>query len=54
MTTPAPMAVDALLGALYPDPHPLGRPVRGRGAGRGRAGARRPAGVPPALVRARG
>ena len=24
------MAVDALLGVLYPDPHPLGRPVRGR------------------------
>ncbi len=28
---PGAMAVDALLGALYPEPHPLGRPVRGRG-----------------------
>ncbi len=27
---PGSMAVDALLGVLYPDPHPLGRPVRGR------------------------
>ncbi|MGE0359553.1 MAG: M16 family metallopeptidase [Vicinamibacterales bacterium] len=28
---PGATAVDALLGVLYPDPHPLGRPVRGRG-----------------------
>lgn len=26
---PGSVAVDALLAALYPDPHPLGRPVRG-------------------------
>jgi len=29
---PGAVAVDALLGVLYPDPHPLGRPVRGRSA----------------------
>jgi zinc protease len=29
---PGAMAVDALLGELYPDPHPLGRPLRGRAA----------------------
>lgn len=29
---PGAVAVDALLGALYPEPHPLGRPVRGRAA----------------------
>ena len=29
---PGAVAVDALLGVLYPPPHPLGRPVRGRTA----------------------
>ncbi|MGD9905645.1 MAG: M16 family metallopeptidase [Vicinamibacterales bacterium] len=29
---PGAVAVDALLGVLYPEPHPLGRPVRGRGS----------------------